>query len=60
MKIHIGWSYLYVIFRPAANERDPLGFKIKLKKNRLYSERNGHRRGFCLGPFWIGAYARKI
>lgn len=47
---------LYVLLRTGSKHRKALGFKIKPRAARLFSEREGLRKGFCVGPVYFGLY----
>lgn len=51
---------LYVVFRKRRDDRDALGFVIKRKSARIFSERyGGYRTAFSVGPLYFRTYARK-
>lgn len=59
MKIMFYSGGFYCILRYGTEQREPLGFVIKRKSRRLFSERYGLKRGFCLGPLYFRTYARE-
>jgi hypothetical protein len=48
---------LFVIFRHATDQRRAIGFKIKSRRQMLFSERNGLSRGVCIGPLYFGLFS---
>lgn len=57
MMISLNSRGLYVVFRWATGDRPALGFKIKRASAMLLSEREGHARGWRLGPIYLGFYS---
>lgn len=60
MKISFGLfnrPALYFILRYATETRPAVGFVVKLRRDKLPSERWGKRRGFNVGPLYFRTYA---
>jgi hypothetical protein len=58
MTIVLAERVLYIILRRANGDRLPVGLVLKLKRDRMYSERAGRWRGWCVGPLYIRTYRR--
>lgn len=52
-----GW---YFLFRHGSDDRDPFGFVIKLRRNKIFSERYiGYAHEMTIGPLYFRTYKRK-
>lgn len=57
--IQLAADGLYVVFRIGdGHKRDALGFAIKPKEARLFTEREGYWRGLCIGPFYVRTFKK--
>jgi hypothetical protein len=59
MRVSFARGGLYVLFRYSTDDRGGLGFVIKPKSERMFSERYDCWRGFCIGPLYFRTYKRK-
>jgi hypothetical protein len=58
MGVSLSRDGLYVIFRYGTDTHEPLGFVIKPRSRKLFSERYT-QRGFDFGPLYFRTYARR-
>jgi hypothetical protein len=50
---------LYLLLRRASNGKRPIGIVIKLRRDKMFSERYGGWRGFDIGPLYVRTYRRR-
>lgn len=55
----IGFRGFHLVLRGKTADRRALGLVIKLRRDKMFSERNGAWRGFDFGPLYFRTYRRR-
>lgn len=59
MRIVMDRGGLYVILRSGRDDRDAIGFVIKPRRRKIFSERVHAWRGVAIGPLYFRTYKRR-